>query len=71
MNKDNVISLGPWSIAFGLVISTILAFCVSTFVGILFIIADIGCITNIMDAYNREKRIKTLEEKYENWTEIS
>lgn len=76
MNKDNVISLGPWTIGFGLVLSTTLAFCVNGFVGILFLIASIGCVTNLIDVYNRERRIKILEEKiqninYENRTENS
>lgn len=66
MNKDNVISLGPWTIGFGLVLSTILAFCVNGFVGILFLIGSIGCVANLIDAYTRERKIKILEEKYKN-----
>lgn len=66
MNKDNVISLGPWAIGFGLAISTILAFCVDRFVGILFLIGSIGCVANLIDVYTRERKIKILEEKYKN-----
>lgn len=60
------IKMGPWTVGFGLVISTILAFCVSTFVGVLFLIPGIWCISNMMDVYNSERRIKTLEEIYKN-----
>lgn len=58
MNKDNVISLSSWTIGFGLAISTILAFCVDWFVGILFLIGSIGCVANLIDAYTRERKIQ-------------
>lgn len=54
-DKNDVITLGPWTIVFIMVIATVLAVCLRLSIGVIFGIGSIGYVTYFLDEYNKMK----------------
>lgn len=64
-DKNDVITLGPWTIIFVMIIATILSVCLRLSIGVIFGIGSVGYATYFLDEYNKMKsQRKNKYEKY-------